>query len=61
MGILNDAKSDYKQVFRHAPLGDGNSGLEPFKDMADKRFKISFIETNEPQRWPDEIKLLSFM
>jgi deoxyribonuclease-4 len=63
MGMhLNDAKSDYKSnVDRHAPLGDGNLGLEPFKAMmADKRFKNIplVLETNEPQRWPDEIKLL---
>jgi deoxyribonuclease-4 len=63
MGMhLNDAKSDYESnVDRHAPLGDGNLGLEPFKAMmADERFKNIplVLETNEPQRWPDEIKLL---
>lgn len=63
MGMhLNDAKSTFaSRVDRHAPLGDGNLGLEPFKAMmADERFKNIplVLETNEPARWADEIELL---
>lgn len=63
MGMhLNDAKSTFaSRVDRHAPLGDGNLGLEPFKAMmADDRFKNIplVLETNEPARWADEIELL---
>ncbi|MGI6466677.1 MAG: deoxyribonuclease IV [Sphaerochaetaceae bacterium] len=63
MGMhLNDAKSTFaSRVDRHAPLGDGNLGLEPFKAMmADGRFKNIplVLETNEPARWADEIELL---
>jgi deoxyribonuclease-4 len=57
MGMhLNDAKSTFEsRVDRHAPLGEGNLGLEPFKAMMrDPRFKHIplILETNDPERWP---------
>ncbi len=63
MGMhLNDAKSTYgSNVDRHAPLGEGNLGLEPFKAMrADDRVKgvPLILETTDPDRWKDEITLL---
>ncbi len=63
MGMhLNDAKSDYEShVDRHAPLGEGNLGLEPFKAMmADPRFqRIPLIlETTDPELWRREVELL---
>lgn len=63
MGMhLNDAKSTFESnVDRHAPLGEGNLGLEPFKAMmTDPRFeRIPLIlETTDPDRWKDEIELL---
>jgi deoxyribonuclease-4 len=62
---LNDAKSDYSsRVDRHAPLGMGNIGWEPFRTiMRDKRCAgiPLVIETPDEMRWPDEIaKLISF-
>jgi len=63
MGMhLNDAKSAYSsQVDRHAPLGEGNLGLEPFKAiMTDPRFENIplILETTDPDRWSQEIELL---
>ena len=63
MGMhLNDAKSAYSsQVDRHAPLGEGNLGLEPFKAiMIDPRFENIplILETTDPDRWSQEIELL---
>jgi deoxyribonuclease-4 len=63
MGMhLNDAKSEYEShVDRHAPLGEGNLGLEPFKAMmADPRFqRIPLIlETTDPDLWSREVQLL---
>lgn len=63
MGMhLNDAKSAYgSKVDRHAPLGSGNLGLEPFKAlMADSRFQNIplILETNDPGLWSKEIELL---
>ncbi len=63
MGMhLNDAKSAFdSQVDRHAPLGEGNLGLEPFKAiMADSRFENIplILETTDPDRWSQEIVLL---
>ncbi|MDD2296483.1 MAG: deoxyribonuclease IV [Sphaerochaetaceae bacterium] len=63
MGMhLNDAKSTYaSRVDRHAPLGDGNLGLAPFKTlMADPRFKNMplILETTNPDLWSQEIELL---
>lgn len=63
MGMhLNDAKSVFdSHVDRHAPLGEGNLGIEPFKAlMADPRFERVplILETTDPDRWKDEISLL---
>ncbi len=63
MGMhLNDAKSTYaSRVDRHAPLGEGNLGLPPFKAlMADPRFKNMplILETTDPNLWSQEIELL---
>jgi deoxyribonuclease-4 len=63
MGMhLNDAKSDYdSHVDRHAPLGKGNLGLEPFKAMmVDPRFlNIPLIlETTDPELWKAEVEML---
>ena len=63
MGMhVNDAKSEYdSHVDRHAPLGEGNLGLEPFKAMmADKRFEgiPIILETTDPEKWNQEIELL---
>ncbi|KNE61379.1 apurinic endonuclease (APN1) [Allomyces macrogynus ATCC 38327] len=46
---------------RHAPLGDGKIGLEPFKYfMQDPRFDhlLFILETPEEDKWPAEIALL---
>ncbi|MFA7371090.1 MAG: deoxyribonuclease IV [Sphaerochaetaceae bacterium] len=63
MGMhLNDSKSVYgSKVDRHAPLGEGNLGLTPFKTMMrDPRFQNIplILETNDPDLWSQEIKLL---
>ena len=63
MGMhLNDAKSEYgSHVDRHAPLGEGNLGLSPFKAMmADRRFEHIplILETTNPDLWSKEISLL---
>ncbi len=63
MGMhLNDAKSGFaSKVDRHASLGKGELGIEPFRFiMQDPRFdEIPFIlETIEPELWPEEIQML---
>jgi deoxyribonuclease IV len=62
---LNDTKKELgTRVDRHAPIGDGFLGLEPFRIlMQDPRFdNIPLIlETPEPEQWPEEIKLLYAM
>lgn len=63
MGMhLNDVKSAYgSKVDRHAPLGEGTLGLEPFKViMNDSRFENIplILETTDPERWNEEIALL---
>ena len=59
---LNDTKKELgSRVDRHAPLGEGFLGLEPFKRiMRDSRFKDIplILETPEDDRWESEIKLL---
>ncbi len=59
---LNDAKKELgTRVDRHAPIGDGFLGLEAFRFlMQDPRFDDIplILETPEPERWPDEIRLL---
>lgn len=62
---LNDAKKELgTRVDRHAPLGDGFLGLEPFRSiMQDDRFDNMplILETPEPERWADEIRMLRAM
>jgi deoxyribonuclease-4 len=63
MGMhLNDAKSEFdSHVDRHASIGDGNIGKEPFTwIMQDKRFSDIplILETPDPSRWPEEIIFL---
>jgi deoxyribonuclease IV len=59
---LNDAKKGLNsRVDRHAPIGEGDLGLLPFKRiMNDPRFNDMplILETPEESRWPEEIKLL---
>jgi deoxyribonuclease-4 len=59
---LNDTKKEMgSKVDRHAPLGEGILGLEPFRRlMKDSRFcNIPLIlETPEEERWENEISLL---
>jgi len=63
---LNDSKTPLgSRKDRHAALGEGYIGLTPFRLMVnDERFKEVplILETPDPTRWPEEIKLLkSFM
>jgi len=59
---LNDAKKELgTRVDRHAPIGEGFLGLDAFRFlMQDPRFDNLplILETPEPDRWPDEIRLL---
>lgn len=59
---LNDSKSELgSRVDRHAPLGRGKMGLEPFRlVMNNRRFEEIplILETPERERWPEEIALL---
>jgi deoxyribonuclease-4 len=63
MGMhLNDSKKDLAtRVDRHHSLGEGFIGIDCFRFiMADARFDDMplILETPDPTRWPDEIKLL---
>lgn len=59
---LNDSKKEFgSRLDRHESIGDGLMGLDPFKFiMNDKRFDDMplILETPNPDRWPDEIKML---
>lgn len=59
---LNDSLKPFNsRVDRHAPLGDGEIGLECFRWlMQDRRFDHMplILETPDPERWPQEIALL---
>ena len=59
---LNDSlKGLGSRVDRHAPLGDGEIGLDCFRWlMQDRRFDDIplILETPDPDRWPQEIALL---
>ena len=62
---LNDAKSDFgSRVDRHAPLGMGTIGWEPFRAlMRDERCRgiPLVVETPDETRWAAEVaQLLSF-
>ncbi len=62
---LNDAKKELgSRVDRHDSLGDGLLGLETFRMiMTDRRLDSVpiILETPNPERWPEEIKLLQQM
>ena len=59
---LNDSKKELAtRVDRHHSLGEGFIGLDCFRFiMTDDRFNGMplILETPDPTRWPDEIKLL---
>lgn len=59
---LNDSKAALgSRVDRHAPIGKGQIGLEPFRlIMNDRRFDgiPLILETPERERWSEEIRLL---
>ncbi|MFZ4438768.1 MAG: deoxyribonuclease IV [Syntrophales bacterium] len=59
---LNDSKVDFgSRVDRHAPIGKGKLGMEPFRLlMNDARFDgiPLILETPESEQWPEEIRLL---
>jgi deoxyribonuclease IV len=59
---LNDSKAEFgSRVDRHAPIGKGQIGLEPFRlIMNDRRFDgiPLILETPESERWAEEIRLL---
>ena len=59
---LNDAKGVLGQhLDRHAPLGEGNIGFEPFARIAaDSRFDgiPLILETPVEEKWPEEIARL---
>ena len=59
---LNDSKAEFgSHVDRHAPIGKGNLGLEPFRlIMNDARFNgiPLILETPESEQWAEEIRLL---
>ncbi len=61
MHLNDDMKVLGSKVDRHAPLGEGTLGLEPFKYICgDSRFdNIPLIlETPQPELWAQEIALL---
>ncbi len=59
---LNDAKTELgSRVDRHAPLGKGTMGEEPFRQiMNDERLNEipMILETTDPEIWADEIAWL---
>lgn len=59
---INDAKSDFgSRVDRHASLGEGKIGWKPFyMMMEDERLDEipCILETPDPERWAEEIKIL---
>lgn len=59
---LNDSKKEFaSRLDRHESIGDGLMGTEPFQFiMNDRRFDDMplILETPNPERWPDEIKML---
>lgn len=62
---LNDSKTELgSRVDRHASIGMGRIGLEPFRlIMNDRRFEEIplILETPESERWGEEIRLLYHM
>lgn len=62
---FNDAKKDLgSRVDRHAGIGQGTLGLAVFEHiMNDSRFDNMplILETPDPDRWPEEIRMLKAM
>jgi len=62
--LNDDKKALASRVDRHASLGEGTLGLEPFQRiMADPRFDGMplILETPDDGRWPEEIRMLQGM
>ena len=62
---LNDSKKEFaSRLDRHDSIGDGLIGIDAFRFiMNDPRFDDMpiILETPNPERWPDEIKMLYSM
>lgn len=64
MHLNDDKKALASRVDRHASLGEGTLGLEPFRRMMnDPRFDGMplILETPDDSRWADEIRMLKEM
>ena len=62
--LNDDKKALASRVDRHASLGEGTLGLEPFRRiMNDPRFDGMplILETPDDSRWPEEIRMLKGM
>ncbi len=59
---LNDSKKDFgSNVDRHAPLGQGTLGIEPFRYIMNQSMFDNIpliLETPDPDLWEEEIRLL---
>ncbi len=59
---LNDSMKPFEsRRDRHAPLGEGEIGIECFKQIMTNpklRNLILILETPQPEKWPEEIQLL---
>ncbi|MDX9801717.1 MAG: deoxyribonuclease IV [Spirochaetia bacterium] len=59
---LNDSKKDFgSKVDRHAPLGEGTLGIEPFRYIMNQSVFDNIpliLETPDPELWEGEIRLL---
>lgn len=59
---LNDSKKEHSsKVDRHASLGEGTLGIEPFRYIMNRKEFDNMpliLETPDPGKWEDEIKLL---
>lgn len=59
---LNDSKKEYgSKVDRHAPLGQGTLGIEPFRYIMNQSIFDNMpliLETPDPDLWEEEIRLL---
>ena len=64
MHLNDDKKALASRVDRHASIGEGTLGLEPFRRvMADPRFDgiPLILETPDNSRWAEEIRMLKGM
>lgn len=59
---LNDSKKAFaSRVDRHAPIGEGTLGLDPFRWIMNDEHLDNIpliLETPDDTRWPEEIRLL---